>query len=105
MALDNWVEMRDRVGDPAFLLRKKVDGALEARHPLVYKSRYGQITYTLVPYSLAQKAGVVQNRLLDELIGTATSFEQISWEKADQLLRDIWKPFVDANGLKIENFV
>ena len=104
MALENWVEMRDRVGDQAFLFRKKVDGALEVRHPLDYKSRYGQITYTLVPYSLALKAGVVQNKLLDELIGNATTLDEISWERADQLLTTIWKPFVKAHGLEIKNF-
>lgn len=99
MALENWVEMRDKVGDRAFLLRKKVDGALEAKHPQLYKSRYGLITYTLVPYAVAQKAGVVQNRLLDELIGNAESLDEISWSKADELLRTIWKPFAEANGL------
>jgi kynurenine 3-monooxygenase len=102
MALENWVEMRDKVGDQAFLLRKKVDGALEAKHPGLYKSRYGLITYTLVPYAVAQKAGIVQNHLLDELIGDAKSLNDISWQKADELLGTIWEPFARANGLTTE---
>ncbi len=104
MALENWVEMRDKVGDQAFLLRKKVDGALEARHPREYKSRYGLITYTLVPYALAQKAGLSQNALLDELIGPARSLDEIDWTRAEELLRSHWQPFVTAHKLKIENF-
>jgi kynurenine 3-monooxygenase len=103
MALENWVEMRDKVGDQAFLLRKKVDNMLEAKHPELYKSRYGLITYTLVPYALAQQAGLVQGRLLDELIGNAKSIDEISWTKADELLRKTWVPFVEANKLRIEN--
>ena len=103
MALENWVEMRDKVADQSFQLRKKVEGTLEAKNPTLYKSRYGLITYTLVPYSLAQKAGVVQSRMLDQLIGTKTSLDQVSWEKADSLLNEFWLPFMKQHQLKIEN--
>ena len=33
MAVENFIEMRDRVADPRFLLRKKVELALEAKYP------------------------------------------------------------------------
>ncbi len=33
MAAENFVEMRDRVGDPLFLFRKKVELALAAKYP------------------------------------------------------------------------
>ena len=33
LAVENFVEMRDRVADPRFLFRKKVELALEAKYP------------------------------------------------------------------------
>jgi kynurenine 3-monooxygenase len=99
MALENFVEMRDKVGDAQFLARKKIEGALEKKYPGVYKSRYGMITYTLIPYSVAQKAGVVQNKLIDEIISQNPSVENINWDKANQALEKTWLPFVKENNL------
>lgn len=82
MALENWVEMRDRVGDPRFLLRKKVEALLEERHPGQYKSRYGLIAYTLVPYAKAQMIGGMQESFLSELCGEKTSIDEIDWTRA-----------------------
>lgn len=87
MALENWVEMRDKVADNQFLLRKKIEGILEQKFPKLYKSRYGMITYTLIPYSTAQKVGIFQMKMLDELTEGISSIDQISWEKAESLIK------------------
>lgn len=87
MALENWAEMRDRVGDPKFLLRKKVEAALEERHPGAYKSRYGLITYTLVPYATAQKIGRAQEEFLTRLCERAETLDGIDWDAADAWVR------------------
>lgn len=92
MALENFEEMRDRVGDSEFLLRKKVENLLEQKFPHQFKSRYGLITYTRVPYSIAQRAGLVQNEIIEELLGPSRSLEKIPWEKAKSLIREKWRP-------------
>lgn len=104
MALENWVEMKDKVGDAKFLLRKKIESVLEQKYPGRFKSRYGLITYTLTPYALAQEAGLCQGRILDQLTGEASSLEQVSWERADQLLAQEWFPFLERRGLQIKNY-
>jgi kynurenine 3-monooxygenase len=104
MAVENWVEMRDKVADQRFLLRKKVEAQLEEKYPELYKSRYGLITYTLTPYALAQKAGLLQNKMIDQIIGSATSLEQVSWETADRLIEKEWKPFVAHNRVDVKRF-
>jgi len=101
MALENWVEMRDKVGDARFMLRKKVESALEQKYPDVFKSRYGLITYTLVPYALAQKAGLKQGEIIDQILDGVPSFEQISWDKADELIQQKWLPFIEKNHLRV----
>lgn len=104
MALENWVEMKDKVADPRFLLRKKVEGLLEQKNPGVYKSRYGLITYTLTPYALAQEAGRLQDEILARLIEGRQQPEEISWSEADELLQNRWVPFIKEKGLDLATY-
>jgi kynurenine 3-monooxygenase len=50
MALDNFVEMRDKVASPAYRARKRVEHALERALPGRYVSRYELVSFTTVPY-------------------------------------------------------
>lgn len=104
MALENWVEMRDRVADEKFLMRKKIESLVEQRFPGIYKSRYGMITYTLVPYSLAQKAGLVQDKIMNQLVTETTSVESLDWTRVEQLLEKEWQPFVRQHTLKLDRY-
>jgi len=82
MALDNYVEMRDRVADPRFHEMKRLESWIEEHFPQ-YISRYRLITYTLTPYSEAQRIGRQQNALLEELakntpLGVAPALDQVA---------------------------
>lgn len=101
MALENWVEMKDKVGDPRFLLRKKVESSLEKEFPKLFKSRYGLVTYTLVPYSLTQKAGFLQDQILNELCANIHTIEDLSLEDAKSLLERKYLPFLKESGISI----
>lgn len=50
MALDNFVEMRDRVSSPVFRLRSRAQHALERAVPGRYQSRYEMVSFTTIPY-------------------------------------------------------
>lgn len=104
MALENWVEMRDLVGDQKFLLRKKLETAIEQKYPGQYKSRYGLITYTLTPYILAQKAGLKQNELMTKALQGVNSMDEVSWPLVDQLIKNEWLPFVKETQLEFKNY-
>jgi kynurenine 3-monooxygenase len=99
MAIENWYEMSEKVADPRFLLRKKVEATLEKLFPQIYKSRYGMVTYTLIPYSLVQQAGVLQDQILADLMTNMKAVEDLSLPKAEALLKDIYEPFLRKNGL------
>lgn len=102
MALENWVEMRDRVADKKFLFRKKLESELEKKYPHCYKSRYGLVTYTLVPYALAQKAGELQRQILDELTSNgAETLDDISWQQADGLISSCWQDFIEEHKIEL----
>ncbi len=102
MAIENWEEMRDKVGDSRFILRKRVEAWLERQFPGFYKSRYGMITYTLVPYALAQKAGKVQDQILDRLCEGIQTPEDLKPGAVKDLLDSEWMPFVTTHGLDLK---
>ncbi len=102
MAIENWVEMSEKVADPQFLLRKKVESILEKKFPEIFKSRYGMVTYTLVPYQLVQKAGIVQNQILKELCHNLSSVENLSIENAEKLLKNIYTPFLNEHKIEFK---
>ena len=104
MAIENWHEMKEKVADPKFQLRKKIEGQMEERHPELYKSRYGLITYTLTPYAVTMKAGELQGRFFDELVRDIQTPEQASWERIENFLQSDWKSFVAKNNLSLEHY-
>ncbi len=104
MALENFYEMSDKVGDQNFLFRKKVEAWLEKNFPEDYRSRYGMITYTLIPYRLAFEAGLIQNEILGELAAGVSSVEELSLEKAKMLLHEKFHPFLKKNSIQLGRF-
>lgn len=96
MAVENWFEMSERVADPKFLLRKRIESELEKRFPDLFKSRYGLVTYTLTPYLEIQKAGYQQDEIFSELLAGLSSpedFSKVDFAKAELLLKNKYQPF------------
>jgi kynurenine 3-monooxygenase len=90
MAIENFVEMRDRVGDSRFLFRKKVELALEQKYPDRFIPKYAMVTFHRIPYSVALARGAVQDAMLAELCDPIDRVEDLDWKKAEQLIhRDL----------------
>lgn len=83
MALDNYIEMRDRVDDPDYLLMRELERTLAARHPDRYQPRYALVTFTRLPYAFARERGAQQTALLRELVRGKSSLAQIDLAAAD----------------------
>jgi kynurenine 3-monooxygenase len=64
MALDNFVEMRDRVASPVFRLAKRVEHGLERALPGVYVSRYELVSFTTTPYAEVHRRVRLQHGVL-----------------------------------------
>ncbi|MDZ7345042.1 MAG: FAD-dependent monooxygenase, partial [candidate division KSB1 bacterium] len=45
LALENFIEMRDRVADPKFLFKKKVELELEKKYPTMFVPKYSMVTF------------------------------------------------------------
>ncbi len=87
LAVENFIEMRDRVADPRFLFRKKVELALEAKYPRLFVPKYSMVTFHRIPYATALRRGKVQDRMLTELCDGISRIDEIDWNKADRLIR------------------
>lgn len=55
LALDNFVEMRDRVASPVFRTQKRAEHALERRLPEHFVSLYELVSFSTVPYSQVRR--------------------------------------------------
>lgn len=86
LAVENFVEMRDRVADPRFLFRKKIELALEAKYPQLFVPKYAMVTFHRTPYSVALTRGTLQDRILAELCDPISRIEDLDWQRADQLI-------------------
>lgn len=82
LALDNFVEMRDHVADPDFILRKKIEGKLHELYPTKWIPLYSMVTFQEnIRYSEALTIGDKQKGIMDEVMKTPGI--QTGWEKLD----------------------
>ncbi|HSS18418.1 MAG TPA: NAD(P)/FAD-dependent oxidoreductase [Candidatus Dormibacteraeota bacterium] len=64
LAIDNFIEMRDKTASRAFRAKKKLDHLLEAALPGVYLPLYTMVTFTRIPYAQAARRARLQDRIL-----------------------------------------
>lgn len=68
LALRNFVEMRDLVADPLFLLRKEIGAYLQDKYPDDFLPLYSQVTFSHIPYSQALAEGAAQDELFARIL-------------------------------------
>src|SRR5690606_32289840 len=81
LALNNFVEMRDKVADPAFLLQKKIEADFSKKYPELWTPAYSLVTFSpQVRYSEALKRGNIQQKIMDEVMAIPNI--ELSWDSA-----------------------
>jgi kynurenine 3-monooxygenase len=80
MALENYIEMRDRVDDPDFLLQRQLEQALQQRHPTRFVPHYTMVTFMRTPYVQALARSEIQRRILVQATAGRDSLEGLDWE-------------------------
>lgn len=69
LALDNFVEMRDHVADPDFIIRKKIETKLHELYPEKWIPLYAMVTFhENIRYSDACRIGQQQKVIMDEVM-------------------------------------
>ena len=90
MAIENFVEMRDKVADKGFLLRKKVEHKLGQTFP-AYKSRYELVSFSRIPYAEAYKRGEVNQQILEKLTNGLNEIDNLDMELARELIEEAFR--------------
>ena len=83
MALENYLEMRERVDDADYLLQRQLERELAERHPDRFVPRYAMVTFRLMPYAVAFERGQVQRQLLVEATRGRESLDGLDREWLD----------------------
>ncbi len=89
LALMNFVEMRDKVADPHFLERKKIEKILGNRYPKQFTSIYELVSFTHTPYDTVMHCIGAQDRLLAQIMAEP-DFEAALSQEAFVRQLDTW---------------
>ncbi len=69
LALNNFVEMRDKVADPQFLLQKKIEAVFSKKYPNKWIPLYSQVTFSpQIRYSEALISGQKQEAIMQQIM-------------------------------------
>lgn len=96
MALDNYLEMRDRVDDADYLLQRELELALQDRHPGRFVPHYAMVTFMRIPYSLAMSRTDLQRGILERATAGHASLSTLDWDAIDAEVLDLLTPLEDV---------
>jgi kynurenine 3-monooxygenase len=85
LALDNFVEMRDKVGSPVFRLTKRAEHAIERWAPDRFESLYELVSFSTVPYAEARERAAAQRRFPANVVALGAA----AWARAGAALRKL----------------
>ncbi|MBS1738486.1 MAG: FAD-dependent monooxygenase [Bacteroidetes bacterium] len=69
MALNNFVEMRNKVADEGFILQKKIESWFAGMYPTKWIPAYSMVTFNPdISYSEALRRGQIQDRIMEEVL-------------------------------------
>jgi kynurenine 3-monooxygenase len=88
LAIDNYIEMRDSVGDTAWRYRKQIEHSLEKAFPGSYVSRYELVSFTRTPYAEAKRRGQINEEILQALAARTPELDQLDLDFAGQLIAE-----------------
>jgi kynurenine 3-monooxygenase len=68
LALRNFIEMRDLVARPDFILRKKIEAHFYNKYPDRWTPLYSMVTFSHLPYSEALAEGIKQDQIMSKVL-------------------------------------
>ena len=81
LALQNFIEMRDRVADPEFLLQKQMEKQIHKQYPDKWIPLYSMVTFSHIPYREALEKGKRQDEIMKAIMALPVVREK--WQDID----------------------
>lgn len=90
LALNNFVEMRDKVADPKFLLQKKIEAAFSKKYPGKWIPAYSQVTFSpQIRYSDALKNSAKQEAIMQQVMAIGNIDNEWQSGIADKMILEL----------------
>lgn len=87
LALNNFIEMRDKIADPKFLLQKKIEARLHEKYPDKWIPAYSQVTFSPhIRYSDALKRGRRQEMIMHEIMRLPEIEQKWNTEEIEEII-------------------
>ena len=86
LALQNYIEMRDLVGDEMFLLRKKIEKKIYSKYPDKWVPLYSMVTFSHTRYADALAIGKKQEKIMDPIMARADIIQNWDSEEVEQAI-------------------
>lgn len=86
MALDNFIEMRDKVGIPEFREMKHIEHEIMESDSYNYTSMYQYVSFSNEPYEYAYNIGKKQNAMLEAMLKDKDIYTKIKENKIQEYL-------------------
>lgn len=83
MALENYLEMRDRVDDSDYRLQRALELALQERHPGRFIPHYAMVTFMRIPYATALARSNIQRDILVRATDGVDALDAVDWTTLD----------------------
>ncbi len=83
LSFDNYLEIRDRVMDPKFHLRKQIEWKMMQRYGEDYLAKHVMIMFYRYPYAVAQACGRLQDQLFNQLLPKINCIDDVMWQEID----------------------
>ena len=83
MALENYIEMRDRVDDADYRLQRALELALQERHPGRFVPHYAMVSFMRIPYAMALARSEVQRAILVRATEGIDTLDGVDWAAID----------------------
>jgi kynurenine 3-monooxygenase len=100
MALENYLEMRERVADPHFRLQQSLALELERRYPRRFIPRYSMVMFHHeISYRTAQERGRIQARLLAELTDGVRTLAEVDYARAERRVESALPALADLSSV------
>lgn len=93
LAIQNYSEMADKVGDKEFLHKKHIEHDLSELYPDEFKSQYELVTFSTTPYKYALDRGKVNERILNAIVAQKLEAELHNREKILPILEEADRHF------------
>jgi kynurenine 3-monooxygenase len=93
LALENFIEMRDKVADPEFQFLRSIERKLLEKFPDHYTTRYQMVSFTNIDYAKAKAIGIEQEGILKSLALNAATIDDLNWQEAETAVLKLYKEF------------